>query len=997
MRNLPHIFLVIVFLISGCRGSSSVSPLPGNLQSASVKPRSDSRGSRQLLGYWQCVLDKATGQVTAAPSREAMVHLNVVASLNKTLGMGIQLDKTQSKPSEGLFVLTVSLTHPYKGSPTLAAFDVRGIVITTAGLTAGVFNLAGPNDPYMLEPDGFTRWWNPVEFTTPGFFGYTPGVYGKNPPAGIPLVSMINPYKQFADGLYKTSPGKYVIFIPPGDPNFRGVFRAGATNSRVYKLKFPVESGSPKVYFNYAVDASYHAPSKEKPLIPDDFPIEANCPEAFVVEAKVTGNTLFAIDGAPIGGGELKLEIECYDWQGWLGSYNGQIGPLVLISPFSEFQSVQPDVKTFPNGKAVLSATIPGAPVKTGTIPVWVGVTAPGTSYKQNVQPAPSEPVVAYTLINVEVALAECTNNNNNDCTTALTIGPIDHVQGYLCKNVDNSDWFNFKVPAGSLASGPIHLSTYGVANLDLFLYEGCPVNPIEGSAHSDFSDEDIVLNELPAGSYYIEVRCGNDSSLLPRPYELKTNISIPGSECTLDTNNNYQNAEKIGLDEMKNGSVCAFGDPADWYTFKISQSATASGSVNLTNKSAGNIDIFIYNNPTGSPIFSGEKPGTSNELITINLIDSGTYFIKVEAIGNSPTGDRAFTLDMNLVEIVDECDSADGNNTFETAESIELNGEKTGTVCYPTDPDWYVFEVSGTNVDGNIILESPDSVDNDLAVYGSPPDVPLYDSSTPGTGDELIKISNLAPGTYFIKISASSEASGVNQNYSLSTSLHPHEEGPTDFYLHVFIVRANDGSSPATNEARVNANVAWADQFWQKWADGSATASKISYINRTQWLSLTTSEAETMFNQFGDKSGVLNVFYVNDTPDMPGAAAYTWMECEFKLQTSLVSYIIMTDLADNATLAHEMGHAVALLGDMYLLDFYSCEQITYCPSGPSGIFCLEQDAVLGNIMYWPVGEDINAYWASDMDKGMSTYKIDSQIENMIFFNTFYPDAFKTP
>jgi hypothetical protein len=47
--------------------------------------------------------------------------------------------------------------------------------------------------------------------------------------------------------------------------------------------------------------------------------------------------------------------------------------------------------------------------------------------------------------------------------------------------------------------------------------------------------------------------------------------------------------------------------------------------------------------------------------------------------------------------------------------------------------------------------------------------------------------------------------------------------------------------------------------------------------------------------------------------------------------------------------------------------------------------------------MYWSMGEDINSYWASDTDKGMTTPEIDSQVENIMYFNVNYPDAFTAP
>ena len=995
LLSLPA-FLMLILLIAGCAGNDSqpVSPVSTG---PSLLRAPVSSFDHSLWGYWQCALDRESGEITAAPARTALMHINAVGPLNKSMGLSVSMDPTQSKPAEGYFVLTVSLTHPFPGNPKLTGFDVRGILITTAQYTAGSLPLPGEFDPKILNADGYTRWWNPTEFPVPGLLGYTPGIYGKDPPPSTPIASGINPYKQFADCLYYTLPLNFLTFVLPTSPNGRGVFRSGATNSRLYEIQFPAGSSGPTIYFNYAVDASWAMPSKENPIVPNDFPPAANSDEAFILNAQVTSNTLWAA-GGPLGGGELQLTIELWDWQGWMVSYDGQIGVLKLVSPFCDFQDdVMPEVDTSGDGKAILTATISGVPSIYGKIPVWIGIIAPGSNYKQAWQPAPNEPVAAYTLVTVDVDQAECQLNDNKSCSTAAAIGANDSKQGILCLDVDETDWYSLTVLPGGSAQGTIHLNTYGVGDLDMFLYKGCPPSLVDYSSNTGTADEEITLNGLGEGDYFIQVLEADDGDGSPRPYTVITSLTGMGEDCTVDDDNDPDNANPIAIDGSQEATVCLIGDPTDWFTFDITAGTTGHGTIDLLNNNWGNNDIAVYDDTVSDPLYVGDLPGNLDENLDV-VLGSGTYYVEIDAMGSSPQGDRPYTLSLDITEdVIVECDDQDGNNTPEEATVIGLAETKTGTVCFPSDPDWYTFDVAGDAVSGTVTLSSNDEFDNDLALYDDPAAPPLYESANVGTMDEVIEVADISEGTYYIRATASPDSAGANQDYSLTTDLGADTWGPVDFFVHCHIVTANDGTNPATTPEIVQTHVDWANQFWSKWIGGSVNMAELSYINRTSWLSLTTNESQQMFNQYGDGSGAVHVFYVNSFPDMPDAAAYTMMECEFENETNESTYIVMSDYADNATLAHELGHAIGLLEDMYLLDYYDCEDLDWCPTGPSDVYCDPDDAGWGNIMYWSVGEDVNDYWLSDDDMEMSTPPIESQGENVWYFQVNYPDAFYKP
>ena len=85
---------------------------------------------------------------------------------------------------KGKLTVDVGLTHPFPGLDQFTGHDVRGVFIAPGDTvsnydTAITYTSSTDNQPKLLNPDGYTRWWNPVEFGVfPPIFSYTPGALG---------------------------------------------------------------------------------------------------------------------------------------------------------------------------------------------------------------------------------------------------------------------------------------------------------------------------------------------------------------------------------------------------------------------------------------------------------------------------------------------------------------------------------------------------------------------------------------------------------------------------------------------------------------------------------------------------------------------------------------------------------------------------------------------------------------------------------------------------
>jgi len=991
---LPATIIAALFFLISCQSSPIVpsqDPAPG-LQNNSVST-SGTPTLRQSWGYYHCVADLDSGEISVLPDRSADLHINATKPLNNTLGIGISIDPS-STPATGYLVIDVSITHPFPGSMELTGFDVRGILIGSGEYNASGLRIPGPDDPMLVNADGWSRWWNPSEFTDPGLLGYFPGLYGHPDPAN-PLMATLNPYKLFADSLSSTADVDFIKYFSLIDPSGRATFRAGSTNTRQYQIQFPV-NGGPKIYFDYAVDASWAMPLVNPPVtIPEDFPIWANSIEAFDLVPSLESCTLAGTQFGCEGSGELVLNIEVWDWQGWSnGNYDNQVGTVRLYSPFVDFDlPVVERTDDLHFTRLIVTAT--GVPSKIGLVPVYIEIPSPGSFWKQAGPTAPGGEVSSYARMDIEIIEMTCEGDLNETCDDAVSMDLDDSIQGAVCSPYDLSDYYVFTIGNSQVMQGTITLDNFDYGDNDLIVYDGCPGDPLLFAMNPYGVTETIEIENLESGIYYIAVTTGETAGTDVQPYTLTTDIHQDGDQCTIDSNNEYTDAESVGLQDNVDESVCAGGDLRDWFKITVPSEQVAGGTIYVNNDGTGDIEIRIYDSYPGPATFWGNNPDTQDELVIINGLGPGTHYIELFANGANPEGDRGFSMDLDLITSTYTCDSADGNNSDLTADPVGYTDVQTGTVCFPGDYDWFVIDVDDdTVVNGTVTLSGDGVADNDIFVYSESGELLEFGAHV-GISDEVVTLSQLEPGNYFVKVAAHPNVGNGDQPFTMTMDLEAEESGILDFLIHAHIICKDDGSNPAQTVSHVQNDVAWADEFYGQWG-GSISLAEISYIKRTSWLAATTNEMYQCHFLHGDKSGPINVYYVNSFPDMSNAAAYCRMDCRPAYQTHKSTYVAMSDYASNRVLAHELGHATGIFHDVYLLDagFSSCDQINqyYCSPGANLSFCDEDDADYGNLMYFGVygWNDPEDYWLSDYHWDSPSLPIESQMENRNYFQINY-------
>ncbi|MFH1675592.1 MAG: PKD domain-containing protein [bacterium] len=379
LSTLVAVFILLAAL--GCSGAGQVaSP---DLTQPSERILSQST-SHQLWGYWQVAANPSEGTFEMVPDRTSLLHVNVVPLLEPPAGLKLKVSNLMFDGSK--CNVDVTLVHPFPGLSQYIGFDVAGIFIskgTYAGFADPDLIMAGAGDSRLLNPDGYTRWWNPVEFSTPGLklFRYRDGLLGnKNSIANYNCT--LNGYKMFSNELGKNDD------IMDSDPSTRLPFFDGATNTRHYTIDF---SGG--VVFNYAVDANWQMPDGDAPFTPDDYAPDANRPEAWAISVSEIENTLF--NNGSDQGGILSLAIDVWD------HFNADLNTVTLDSPgnFDPISSLTPVGGG--DGYSTYIIDIVDATPNPDSIDILVEIQSEVTGYTDAL---PDKPITAYFTYNAKVS-----------------------------------------------------------------------------------------------------------------------------------------------------------------------------------------------------------------------------------------------------------------------------------------------------------------------------------------------------------------------------------------------------------------------------------------------------------------------------------------------------------------------------------------------------------------------------------------------------------------
>ncbi|HDS29818.1 MAG TPA: hypothetical protein ENN67_02115 [Firmicutes bacterium] len=375
--------LVIPLLIFSCsKAESPISPsdTPSPLAQQSFVSVPTPR--EFTWGIFDIIIDPSTSEIDIIPIRGASFQANVTRFLQPPLApvnlLYLTIKPETNFPS-GFVSLDIGIQHPFPGT-NLRGFDVMGIFIPAEGEQVSKWDssLTWPSDynARLLNPDGYTRWWNQVEFTSFNtIFGYTEGNLAIH---SFESTCTLNPYKYYANGLAPDAPLNLHHLMLTDRGSFDTINPGYLV--RQFDIQFPISGPKPDFRFKYAISSSYHEPNPgaSQPAQTSDFPLSANRAEAVLIEIEDAGSWAF-YENESTYGGDLTLNINITDWQG-LTPFPGT--PAEIDAVYAESPTLFPGVVNLLDSgfivwepgdptTRIMDCTIPDV-TPTGVVDQWI-------------------------------------------------------------------------------------------------------------------------------------------------------------------------------------------------------------------------------------------------------------------------------------------------------------------------------------------------------------------------------------------------------------------------------------------------------------------------------------------------------------------------------------------------------------------------------------------------------------------------------------------------
>ena len=299
------IAILIIFATAvGCAGGNNPVAPVGDVPPVADAHQASQSGNDWLMGYYDAIFDPESGTLEIVGNRTVDFTLNILPFLNQMTvpPNGISIGSLVVHDDDPTFLgidVELSIHHPFPGYDQYTAYDLRTVVIGNGAQTMEYNSLRTEEhgtDLWLKNADGYSRWFNPTDFTTPLIFGYAPGGF-----QNLAGDSQVNPYKYYSKHLGKDD--NLWSYLTENE-NFDGVFESGS--GRTFEIEFPLPPAGIGLMFGLAVVVAWEEQGPTGPYHP------YHVTEAVATKIVQTPNAWY--DGTS-SGGNLILDVDLFAWE----------------------------------------------------------------------------------------------------------------------------------------------------------------------------------------------------------------------------------------------------------------------------------------------------------------------------------------------------------------------------------------------------------------------------------------------------------------------------------------------------------------------------------------------------------------------------------------------------------------------------------------------------------------------------------------------------------
>ena len=338
--------------------------------------------------------------------------------------------------------------------------------------------------------------------------------------------------------------------------------------------------------------------------------------------------------------------------------------------------------------------------------------------------------------------------NNSPDDAPTVTAGDYSLIQ---CDS-DDDDYLAVELNNGDTLTATIAFS-HALSDIDLTLVDTNGTTTLDSSLSTSNSEE-VSHTATAAGTYFIRVYALDDT---PNPYDLTVTVTEgdpvePDPTCDGDAfepNDTFAAAATITAGSYD--LVQCDSDDDDFLAVELTAGDTLTATLAFEDD-VNDIDVQLLDTD-GTTVLDRSTSVLDSEEVSHTAATTGTYFIRVYALGDTP---NPYDLTVTVTEGTapeDICaDAYEPNGSSDDAPTVSP-GTLTNLGLCPNDDgeDFFALDLlAGDAVTITITFDSGLS-DLDLWIYDTNGTSSL-DASLGFTGTETVSATVTADGTYFIR-----------------------------------------------------------------------------------------------------------------------------------------------------------------------------------------------------------------------------------------------------